>query len=81
MSRFADWMRQHVVDHRYRPEVIINQGWEQMRWQVWNSDELKVVPWPSHIIDTSDLKPIEVGRQVVLWIKLFPPCQRYFHRL
>jgi len=26
---FAEWMRRHVVDHRHRPEVIINQGWEQ----------------------------------------------------
>ena len=26
---FADWMRQHVLDHRYRPDVIINNGWEK----------------------------------------------------
>jgi hypothetical protein len=66
---FAEWMRQHVANHRHRPEVIINQGWEQMRWQMWNSDEITVVPWNNHIIDTSDLKPIEVARQVVSWIK------------
>jgi hypothetical protein len=67
---FAEWMRQHVMDHRYHPEVIIKQGWEQMRWHVWNSDEITAVPWNSHIIDTSNLKPNEVARQVVSWVKL-----------
>jgi hypothetical protein len=59
------------VDHKYRPEVIIDQGWEKMRWHVWNSEQITVVPWNSHIIDTNDLKPIEVARQVVSWIKLY----------
>jgi hypothetical protein len=62
-------MRRHAVDHRHRSEVIINQGWEEMRWDVWNSDEVKAVPWNSHIIDTSDLEPTEVVRRVVWWIK------------
>jgi hypothetical protein len=66
---FADWMRRHVVDHRYRPEVIINGGWEEMRWEVWNSEDVKVVPWKSHIIDTSELKLSEVAREIVVWIK------------
>lgn len=67
---FAEWMRHHAVDHRHRPEVIINQGWDQMRWHVWNSDEVMAVPWNSQIINTSDLKPVEVARQVLSWIKL-----------
>jgi hypothetical protein len=67
---FAEWMRHHVLDHRYRPEVIMNGGWEKMRWQVWNSDEVTRVPWSSHIIDTTDLKPIEVAEQVLSWMKV-----------
>jgi hypothetical protein len=67
---FAEWMRHHVIDHRYRPEVIMNEGWQEMRWQVWNSDEVTRVPWSSQIIDTSDLKPSEVAGQVLSWIKL-----------
>lgn len=67
---FAEWMRRHAVDHRHRPEVIINQGWEQMRWQVWNSDEITAGPWNSHVIDTSELEPGEVAREVVSWMKL-----------
>jgi hypothetical protein len=67
---FAEWMRHHVIDHRYRPEVIINGGWEKMRWDVWNSDEVTRVPWSSYIIDTSPLNPIEVAEQVLAWIKV-----------
>ena len=66
---FADWMRRHVQDHRYRPEVIINDGWEGMRWEAWNADEVTNVPWKARIIDTSSLSPLEVARQVGEWIK------------
>jgi hypothetical protein len=66
---FAEWMRHPALDHRHRPKVIINQGWEQMRWHAWNSDEITVVPLNSHVIDTSDLKLLEVARQVVSWVK------------
>lgn len=68
---FAEWMRHHVVDHRYRPEVIINGGWEKMRWEVWNSDVVTRVPWNSRTIDTTHLTPGEVAEQVVSWIKLY----------
>lgn len=67
---FAEWMR-HVMDHRHRPEVIINQGWDQMRWEIWNSADIIAVPWQSHIIDTSDLSPTEVAAQVLSWIKAY----------
>jgi hypothetical protein len=50
--------------------VIVNQGWEEMRWEVWNANEITAVPWKCHIIDTSELKPNEVARQVLSWIKL-----------
>jgi hypothetical protein len=72
---FADWMRRHALDHRYRPEVIINGGWEEMRWDVWNSDEVIAVPWRSLIIDTSHLSAVEVAREVVSWIK--PKIRRH----
>ena len=68
---FAEWMRHHVMDHRHQPEVIINQGWNQMRWYVWNSADITGIPWTSHVIDTSDLKPLEVARQVLSWIKFY----------
>ena len=66
---FAEWMRHHVKDHRYRPEVIMNGGWEEMRWDVWNAEEVTRVPWNVHIIDTSDLNPKDMAGRVLSWIK------------
>jgi hypothetical protein len=70
---FAEWMRRHAVDHRHRPEVIMNDGWEKMRWDVWNSEKVTEVPWKSHIIDTSELEPAEVARQVLSWMQMHVP--------
>lgn len=67
---FAEWMRHHAIDHRHRPEVIINGGWEKMHWKVWNSEAVAHVPWNSQIIDTSNLTPIEVAAQVLSWMRL-----------
>jgi hypothetical protein len=25
-------MRHHVADHRYRPDVILQSSWSEMRW-------------------------------------------------
>src|SRR5688572_4792410 len=66
---FAEWMRNHVKDHRYRPEVIIDGGWGEMRWEVWNAEEVTRVPWRSQIIDTSDLEAGEVAGRVLSWIR------------
>lgn len=70
---FAEWMRRHAVDHRHRPEVIMNDGWEKMRWEVWNSEKVTEVPWKSHINDTSELEPAEVARQVLSWMQMHIP--------
>jgi hypothetical protein len=35
---FADWMRQHVVDPSYRPEVVLQNGWSSRRWDRWLRD-------------------------------------------
>ncbi len=70
---FAEWIRHHVVDHRYRPEVIINGGWEEMRWEVWNSEVVTRVPWKTWTIDTSHLSAREVAERVLSWIALHKP--------
>jgi hypothetical protein len=64
---FAEWMRHHVRDHRCRPEVIMNEGWEEMRWDVWTADEVTTVPWQAQIIDMSNRKPVEVANAVASW--------------
>jgi hypothetical protein len=66
---FAEWMRHHVVDHRYRPDVILQDAWSEMRWDRWIRDEQTTLPWSSHVIDTSDRSPAEVSRLVSKWIR------------
>jgi hypothetical protein len=44
-------------------------GWEGMRWEAWNADEVTSVPWKARIIDTSSRSPLEVARRVGEWIK------------
>lgn len=66
---FADWMRQHAVDHRHQPEILLHDGWEQMRWERWMRDDLDGPPWEATIIDTTDLAPQEVSAQVTAWIR------------
>ena len=66
---FADWMRHHVVDHRYRPEVITQNAWPQMRWDRWVEIAAIQPPWSSYIIETSKLGPREVGHLVAQWLR------------
>lgn len=66
---FADWMRQHVTDHRHRPEILLQDGWEAMRWERWLRPDLDQPPWDASIIDTTDLAPSEVSAQVAAWVR------------
>lgn len=66
---FAEWMRAHVLDHRHRPEVLLQDAWEEMRWERWMRDDLARPLWEASIIDTTDLRPSAVGAQVAAWIR------------
>jgi hypothetical protein len=66
---FAEWMRHHVADPRYRPEVIIDNGWEKMCWDVWTAREASQTPWRCSRIDTTDSTPDEVAEKVRDWIE------------
>lgn len=64
---FARWMREHVADPRSHRALVINGGWDQMRWERWIEDpDLR---WEAEVIDTSDLSPQEVAVRVLSWIR------------
>ena len=65
---FAEWMRHHVHDPAHRPDVITGDGWDRMRWDRWPPDPAHR-PWTVHVVDTTDLRPAEVARQVFAWIE------------
>jgi len=50
---FAGWMRAHVADPAHRPDVIIGDGWDAMRWERWLPSGERATPWTGHVIDTS----------------------------
>jgi hypothetical protein len=66
---FAAWMREHARDHRHRPEVLLQDRWEAMRWERWMRDDLDQPPWRAHVIDTTDCGPADVSIQVATWIR------------
>lgn len=66
---FAEWMRAHALDHRHRPEVLLQDAWEEMRWERWVRDDLARPPWEAHIVDTTGLRPAAVSAQVAAWIR------------
>ena len=63
---FAEWMRHHVEDPNYRPEVITDRGWRDMRWDRWVGRSEP--PWTLHVVDTTDLPPRAVAHQALQWI-------------
>jgi broad-specificity NMP kinase len=74
---FAEWLRHHVADHRYRPDVILQDGWSEMRWDRWTGAGQSALPWSSHVIDTTERRPVEVSRLVAEWIRgLLVPVRR-----
>ncbi len=66
---FAEWMRHHVADHRYRPDVILQSSWSEMRWDRWTGDHQMTLPWRCHVIDTTERSPEEVSQLVAHWIR------------
>ncbi len=69
---FADWMRHHVVDPSYRPEVLIQEGWPEMRWERWREDIRAPgtpPPWRADVIDTTTLDADSVSREVADWVE------------
>lgn len=69
---FADWMRHHVLDPSHRPDVVIQDGWEEMRWERWLArvgTPGASPPWSAHLLDTSALDAEQVSRDVAEWVR------------
>jgi hypothetical protein len=64
---FAEWMRHHVSDATHRPDVIVGDGWGDMRWDRWVGPE--GIRWTAEVIDTSDLTPAEVATRASAWVR------------
>lgn len=69
---FAEWMRRHVEDPSYRPDVVIQDGWQEMRWERWlerAGARGTFPPWSAQVIDTSVLDADTVAGEVSEWVR------------
>ena len=65
---FAKWMREDIIDPDHQSDVIMEGGWEEMRWERWNEIVRSQSTIDSQIIDTTNRTPREVGELVMDWI-------------
>jgi hypothetical protein len=66
---FADWMRGHAANPGHRPEVIIQDGWEEMRWDRWVGRNDVRSSWNVYVINTTESEPEDIAAKVVTWIR------------
>lgn len=64
---FAEWMRGHAYDPRFRPEVITTDAWEGMHWNRWLRWHASDPRWQFTSIDTTELEPSEVSHLLLQW--------------
>lgn len=60
---WAAWLRVHEVMPDWRPDVLMQGGWEEMRWDRWVGRP--EVPWPGQALDVSGLSPEAAARRVL----------------
>jgi hypothetical protein len=65
---WAQWHRGHAADPRYRPEVIRQGGWPQMRWDRWADWTAADPRWHVDIVDTTPNTPTESADMIIDWI-------------
>jgi energy-coupling factor transporter ATP-binding protein EcfA2 len=68
MLCWAAWQRMHAVDPRWRPDVIRDGAWPEMRWERW-ADWARGDPrWQTWVLDTTDLRLDEVAARLAAWM-------------
>lgn len=66
MLCWAAWQRMHCAELDWRPDVIQDESWSEMRWENWkNKDNYPLI----ETIDTTDLSIKEVAESIIDWMK------------
>ncbi len=66
---FGDWIYSHAHDPSYKPEVITEHGWEQMRWERWSTWTADDPRWSFQVLDTGPLAPDAVAHSLLKWTR------------
>ncbi|WP_328506472.1 hypothetical protein [Streptomyces sp. NBC_00391] len=65
---WAAWHRQHALDPRHRPDVIIDNSWPEMAWHRWTSWHAGDRRWRTQLLDTTDQPVAKSVAQVERWV-------------
>jgi hypothetical protein len=65
---WAAWHRQHALDPRHRPDVIIENSWPEMAWHRWTGWHPRDPRWRTQMLDTTDQPLATSVAQVERWI-------------
>lgn len=66
---WSAWQRVHAVDPTWRPDVLRDGAWPQMRWERWAGWQRGDPRWRVEVIDTTPLTRAEVAAAVARWVR------------
>ena len=68
---WAAWLRVHQTLPDWRPDVLTEGGWEEMRWERWRGHPRP--DWPGSTLDASGLTPDQTASRVLAWMDAEAP--------
>lgn len=63
---WAAWLRVHQVLPDWRPDVLKEESWPEMRWERWLGREAP--DWPGQTLNATGLTPLECTERVLDWL-------------
>jgi uridine phosphorylase len=66
---WAAWQRVHAADPTWRPDVVRDGAWPELRWERWSGWARGDPRWRVEVIDTTPLSVAEVAAAVARWVK------------
>ena len=68
---WAEWHRRHALDPQYRPHVLREDGWEEMRWDRWADWRAGDPRWAVPVVDNGRRKVEDAVAEVERWIRWY----------
>ncbi|UQN10602.1 hypothetical protein [Deinococcus sp. QL22] len=65
MLNWAAWMRAHEAYPDWRPDVLMEGGWDDMRWERWHDHP--DVFWSGTTFDVTELTPEQTAQRILSW--------------
>ncbi|MER7676517.1 hypothetical protein [Streptomyces sp. NPDC096934] len=65
---WAAWHREHALDPRHRPNVIVCGSWLEMVWHRWTEWSAGDPRWQTHLLDTTHRPVAESVDQIEQWL-------------